>query len=503
VSTDEADVPPNILFVVWDACRYDYAVEHASFLNELGSSNLWFENAIAPSPWSLPSHASIFTGAYPHEHGSNRFGDAIDTPLVRELSSWGYKTYGVSANGFASQRTGFHEDFDEFRYTGGRDLFIEGMDVSGISQEVLRDEGTSQKDALVHVLKQIPRQGYPLKSLANLAAVSTGELAAKFESLQRVPHPAFAPTSDYSYTPEKNTQKIQTILQNHSAEDPFFLFTNYMDTHRCYKPNDELQEKHIGRTLGYEELVRLNEDVAAPWEFESKKVCDELDESDVEDVRGLYAGEVETVDRHLQKLYQTLETQGLLDNTLIIITADHGENLGETDELGRRRMGHEASVSDAVLRVPLVVAHPELNAATISDEIPLKSLYDICSAITRSTDISKNAVLKSVTENAAVSEYPATGGADETVEKYPEVPKPVVEHRSLEDSVVAYDGSWKIVEESTGSGWYFQDGSRVKESEAPPSLVSLITECLESLADSSDTKLTDDQISHLESLGYI
>ena len=127
---------PNILLVVWDACRYDYAVEHASFLNELASSNLSFENAVAPSPWSLPSHASIFTGEYPHEHGSNRFGDSVDTPLVTELSDRGYTTYGVSANGFASQRTGFHEEFDEFRYTGGRDPYADGMDVSGTAQNV-------------------------------------------------------------------------------------------------------------------------------------------------------------------------------------------------------------------------------------------------------------------------------------------------------------------------------------------------------------------------------
>jgi predicted AlkP superfamily pyrophosphatase or phosphodiesterase len=48
--TDSEDSLPNILLVVWDACRYDYAFEHASFLQELASSNVNFENAVAPSP---------------------------------------------------------------------------------------------------------------------------------------------------------------------------------------------------------------------------------------------------------------------------------------------------------------------------------------------------------------------------------------------------------------------------------------------------------------------
>jgi arylsulfatase A-like enzyme len=503
VSTDKSDVPPNILLIIWDACRYDYAVEHASFLNELGSSNLWFENAIAPSPWSLPSHASIFTGQYPHEHWSNRFGDSIDTPLVRELSSRGYTTYGVSANGFASQRTGFHENFDEFRYTGGRDVFTEGMDVSGISQDILRDEQTSQMDALIQVLGRIPGHDRSLKSLVNLAAVGVGELATKFESVQRIPHPVFAPTSDYSYTPGKNTRIIQSTLRNHDGGEPFFLFTNYMDTHRCYKPDDELQQKHLGRTLEYDELVRLNEEVAAPWEFESQKARGELEEGDVEDVRGLYAGEVETADRHLREVYDTLKEENLLDDTLIIVTADHGENLGETDEIGRRRMGHEASVSDAVLRVPFVVAHPDLDSETITDEIGLSQLYDICLAVAEQSMFSVDSLLDGIPEASAVSQYPATGGAEETLEKYPNVPEEAIHHRSSEGSAVVYDDGWKVVAESTGDQWAVETGCVVDYSEAPQKLVSLGTEYIETLSESSEKSLSSEQVSQLESLGYL
>lgn len=499
--TDSEDSLPNILLVVWDACRYDYAFEHASFLQELASSNVKFENAVAPSPWSLPSHASIFSGRHPHEHGSCQFGESVETPVVETLSGRGYETYGVSANGFASQRTGFDESFDTFRYTGGRDRYIDGMDVSGRAQKLLRDDETSHADAFVHTLRRIPRQDHPIKSLANLATVGLGELATTSESLQRLPHPVFAPTSDYSYTPKKNTQMIKAILEGHDTEQPFFLFTNYMDTHRCYKPDSNLQEKHLGQTLSYSELVRLNEEVAAPFSFESRKAHDTLHEADVEDIRGLYVGEVETVDRHLQKIHETLEDEGLLEETVVVVTADHGENLGETDKMGRVRMGHEASVSDAVLHVPLVVAHPELEAVTIEDEFSLERLSELFTGL---SDVAHPSdAIHSAIPDCAVSQYPATGGKDDTFEKYPEVPEETVRHRSSEHSAVAYGDGWRVIVESTGECWAFKNGERMALAEAPDKLVSQADDHLENLLELSADELSDSQVSQLEALGYI
>jgi arylsulfatase A-like enzyme len=494
---------PNILFVVWDACRQDYAAEHASFLNDLASSNLRFENAIAPSPWSPPSHASLFSGELPHEHGTHRFTDSIETPLVAELSNRGYTTYGVSANGFASQRTGFHEDFDTFRYTGGRDLYLDGMDVSGTAQGILQDEGGSHNEALLEVVKRIPGHSHRLKSLANLLAVSVGELAAGSERLQRVPHPVFAPTSDYSYSPERNTAAIQSILTSHDSEEPFFLFTNYMDTHRCYKPPEEVQRKHLGRSLEYRELVRLNEEVAATWAFEERKTRGELSEEDVEDVRGLYAGEVETVDAHLRQLHDTLEAEGFLEDTIVVVTADHGENLGETDEMGRRRMGHHASVSEAVLRVPLVVSHPELNARTISDTVPLKDLYDLFLSPETMLDSNGEDIPELVPDGPIASQYPPKGGTEETIQKYPDAEEEVIEHALAESSAVVYGDDWKAVAESAGERWGGIEGEEQPFSDVPELLSELVEEHLSRLQDGTKTAISDDDVEQLEALGYI
>jgi len=501
---DECTNPPNILLVVWDACRFDYAVEHAEFLNELASSNIWFENAIAPSPWSLPSHASIFSGKLPHQHGSTKFGDSIETPLVQELSAHGYDTYGVSANGFASQRTGFHRKFDQFRYTGGRDPFVEGLDVSGRSQDVLQQGDTSHRDALLQILQEIPRHKHPLKSVFNLLGVACGEISNKYEALQNIRHPVFAPTSDYSYNPQNNTDMIESMIRNQPSEDLFFLFTNYMDTHRCYKPSPELQKKHLGRTLEYDELVRLNEEIASPMEFETKKSTGELNEVDIQTIRSLYAGEVETADEHLSEIFYLLDRENLRQNTIVIVTADHGENLGETDEMGRRRMGHESSVSDAVLRVPLVIAHPKLDAVTIEEEVSLDFLYDFFLSVADGETPLEKTVRNAIPDTAAVSQYPATGGEDETLEKYPEVSKEVSRHRSLEDSAVAYDDGWKVVAESESGKWAFEKGTSVDIDNAPHELVEETADLLELLVGSTSSReLNEEKVSQLEDLGYI
>lgn len=496
-------MPPNILLVVWDACRYDFATKHASFLNDLSSTGVEFTNAIAPSPWSLPSHASLFSGRFPHEHEQYRFGDEVGTPLVNELKNNGYRTYGVSANGFASQRTGFHEDFDRFRYTGGRDPFLSGMDVSGTAQNLLRKPDMSTRDALFKILRQIPSHDHSVKSFCNLAAVATGELATSVDPLQRIPHPVFAPTSDYSYRPETNTRAIQSMLDSHDSADPFFIFTNYMDTHRCYKPDKALQEQHFGTSLSYDELVSINETVAAPWEFERRKEAGTLEEADIETIRGLYAGEVERADQHLRKLYDALEEAGELANTVLIVTADHGENLGETDALGRRRMGHEASVSDAVLQVPLLISHPELESATVEEPVSLRRLFDFCLRVGQSDSVTENTIRESLGDGPAISQYPATGGADQTIEKYPSVSERSIRHRSSEHSVVVYDDDWRLIGETTGKRIAIRDGETTEYADAPDQLQSLVASHLESLSDGGGRSLDKKQVSDLEALGYL
>lgn len=498
------ETPPNILLVVWDACRRDYAIEHATNLAELASSNVWFENAIAPNPWSLPSHASIFTGEYPHEHGCHRLDGNIKTTLLDELSKIDYTTYGISANGFASQRTGFHKGFDNFRYTGGRELYADGMDISGFAQDYMGGREGSKSDALWEILRQIPHQDNPLKSLTNLSSVALGEAANVLPWLQNIPHPIFAPDSGYLYSPWKNTHAFQSIIEEHDSSSPFFMFMNYMDTHRPYKPRDELQKKHVGEHLNYRELLRLNEEVAYPWEFIDALQKNRLNKEDVEKIRELYAGEIETVDEHLERIIKTLDEFGYLDDTLIIVTSDHGENLGETDKRNKRRMGHEASVSDAVLRVPLMLAHPEIEPWNIEKPVSLKNIYSLILnaslVVETAGDEIRNLLLS---DDIVESQYPATGG-QRFFEKHPDVPEEIIHHRVSHHSTVVYNQEWKVIAESTGDRWAGNKTGDQDLAEVPTKLVTTAENHLsEFQVTEDDNKFSDEDITQLEALGYM
>ena len=500
--------PPNIVLVVWDACRLDYAQEYASNLTELATENVWFERAIAPSPWSLPSHASIFTGKYPHEHGCHRLDGSIDNDLVDRLSEKGYRTYGISANGFASQRTGFHEGFDEFHYTGGRERYPEGLDVSGFAQRRLGKDESVDSGVLAATLREMVWHAHPLKSAANLLSVGLGELSDAYAPLQRVPHPVFAPDSGYCYSPEHNTGRIGAVLEDHVRDhndSPFFLFTNYMNTHRPYKPRPELQEKHLGRTLSFREIRRLNEHVAYPWEFVEDIQNGTIDEADVETVRELYAGEVETVDEHLERIHELLEEAGVLEDTLIVVTSDHGENLGEGDERGQRRMGHEASVSDAVLRVPLLVAHPELDGRTVSGPVSLKDLFELFVNGTGELLASDGREVPGLLpfKGATASQYPATGG-EKFFERHPGLDPETIRHRVAYHSTIAYDETWKVIAESTGERWAGDGEGERSLDNAPARLVETAEKHLAALQQfGAESGLSEEDISQLEALGYL
>ncbi|MFC6722079.1 sulfatase-like hydrolase/transferase [Halobacteriaceae archaeon SHR40] len=492
----------NILFIVWDACRFDYALEHAPNLLELGEKNLWFEKAITPAPWSPPAHASLFTGKYPHEHGMNQLGDSLEAvTLAAELGQKGYTCYGVSANGFACQRTGFHTDFDQFYYSRGRERYPEALNVSGYALSRLHEDSGEFRTGVDTVTAAV-RSDHKLKSFANIAAVGIGSAAVRWRPLQRIPHPLFVSDSAYNYSPQTNTQRLTEIIKREaSTEQPFFAFANYMDTHRPYNPPEEMQRKHLDQKIPPEEIRRLNDEVADPWGFVSADARDEIDEEDIETLRSLYAGEVETADTHLGQLLDILRATDQLSNTLIVVTSDHGENLGETDEMGRRRIGHESSISDALARVPLVVAHPEIDSRVVSQPYSLTNLYQIFTeGIAGKAD---DRLFPPDRENIAVCQYPATGGK-ELYEKHPAVPTAVLDHRVKEHSVAVYHDNWRVVVETTGQQWAFKNGGATTYEDAPSDFREKCEQYFLALqSEDTERKLDEEQQTQLEALGYM
>lgn len=497
---------PNVLFIVWDACRLDAAIEHAPTLTALADDNLWFENAIAPAGYSLPSHVSMFNGQYPHEHGSYVQGKMVGSlPLLADLGEQGYTRYGVSANGFASSMYGFDREFDRFYNTQAQMLYPEALDVHryvGQRREANDGEFSVSDITVTDLLSEVRRNDYPAKSLANVASAALTEIVREYPSLQRIPHRRFSKYSEFYYSPEKNTRVIESILDREARRnDPFFVFTNYMDTHHPYAPPERYQRECVGRTTPFNELARLA-DRTHPWEFIAAAERGEqpLSDASLETVRRLYAGEVRTADEHLGRLLDALDAYGLREDTVIIVTADHGENLGETDRLGETRMGHALSASENLLRVPLVVAHPYLDGDRATEYVSLKDLRWLLADLTSFLDTGgadRDAILPA--NGVVSSQVPVTadGGLGE---RYPELRHLLGRHRS-----VSYADGYKVVAISPGEERAWRGKTEVAFEEAPAACVEDCRDNLTTLMQSTEEAdgPSDVDRAHLEALGYL
>lgn len=495
----------NIVLIVWDACRLEAAREHAPTLRNLAEENLWFENAVAPAGESLGSHVSMFSGQYPHEHGVYEQTDTIKSPLplVRHLEEQGYDRYGVSANGFAAPKFGFDRGFDEFYNTQGLTVFPKGLDVHRYAREV-RDrtggEFSVEEVRYSDLISQVLKHEHSVKSFANVAAAGLSELTNAYPGLRQLPHPRFNKYNEFCYSPEQNTELITDIFERVAETDrPFFLFTNYMDTHHPYTPNKRLQREVCGRTFSYGELQNIAHR-SHPLEYlESVSSGNEPTGEELETIRNLYQGEVQNVDKHLSRVLTALEANGLREETLIIVTADHGENLGERNKMGEKHMGHICSASDHHLQVPLVIAHPEIEDDRIEEFVSTKNLRHLLVDGREALVRHGSEGLDELRDEDPVASEVTSSGNDALIERRPEL-----QHVLERDLVASYLGDWKVVMGSDGETFAWENGEPRSPEDAPLAAVETCQDHMASLEDGgSDRELSESEASHLEALGYL
>lgn len=481
---------PNILHVVWDACRYDYAIEYADTLLRLSDDNLWFEKTIAPAGWSLPSHVSMFSGDYPHEHEIYRVDQSVNSlPITVRLSEEGYRTYAVSSNGFISPRHGFETCFDEFYTTQGEIIYPQALDVYRFANKAGKNTSISMREIASDVISHPA----PLKSAMNVASGILSKITNRAQFLQKIPHHRFSQFNGFNYTPESNTKTIESILKRESdSESPFYIFTNYADTHHPYSPPEKHQRETCGKIYSYNDLQKLNK-LAYPWKaMEERK---SIPDSELRKIRQLYAAELRSSDAHLNQLLDLLSEYNQLEDTLVIVTGDHGENLGEEDPLGERLMGHARSGSEELLHVPLLIMHPDLNGEQISERFSLRRIADLMT-------IQRDDLLSGqlpVSENHVFSETPLAGRQKLLAERY-DLPQ-----RLLDRSVsVGYENDWKIIITSDGEEVALKDGETVDINRAPDNLRESIEDNLKKLSLSEENESLDpDLVDQLGNLGYI
>jgi len=340
---------PNVLLIVLDTVRadrlslYGYHRPTTPTLERLAKKGVRFDEARATAPWTLPSHASMLTGRLPYELGVAWYtpvGTQFPT-LAEYLGSRGYATAGFVANTlYCSYDLGLDRGFTHYD-----DYVVEPMTP----------------------LRMCYLGNLACKGAAHLASTMSSSLGAS----------TFLPRRDSAIwrilaTDAKkdartiNGEFLGWMLARREPTRPFFAFLNYFDAHSSY-----LLPAGAPYRFGLQPRTEADAQVFSEWFYLDKLRLPPYYLSLVQDCYDSCLG---YLDERLGELFDELKRRGVLDNTLVIVTSDHGEGMGE-----HNLFFHGESLYRTEIRVPLLIMMPGQDRPVIVNETV--SLRDIPATI--------------------------------------------------------------------------------------------------------------------------
>lgn len=332
--------PPNILLLVLDSVRagnmscYGYERPTTPQLDRLAAEGVLFEQAISVGCWTLPVHASLFTGLYPSAHGVTLAKDALpegSPTLAQRLGELGYQTACFSNNPYVSESTGLTHGFDTVEDLW-RNTRLHGAERSKASTR----------------LKQLERRGGPAQSLVRAA-----RLVKRPQSILKT----WRRWRSRADSGAKLThERIRQWLASNDGAAPFFIFVNYMESHEGWKSHERYNpprpynRRFLPRRTSFLRVARLTSTSSGGSKRRRNK--------DLEITRALYDGAVNYLDSQVGELMRHLEALGVMGDTVVIVASDHGDSLGE-----HGHVGHRLYLYEQLVHVPLIVRYPERFAA--------------------------------------------------------------------------------------------------------------------------------------------
>lgn len=324
---------PHVVILVLDAVRADalscYGAPKGAtpHIDRLAEEGTLFEDVLSPGVWTLPSHASIFTGLSASEHGvgwGNLFLEDRFTTLAEHLQAAGYRTVAISCNTFLNNETNLFQGFSE-----------------------------------------IHQEGRWLFSFDLLGCMSVAE------AIVRCPLEQWFPGAWGDYLTDRGALQANVLAERAfaSSGQPLLLFINYIDGHLRYVPPRPYR-RGWGRSA-FKESYRLDQDYHSaiyPYMLRGEKT---FTAKDLVLLRRLNQGAVSYLDSRVGEICAALEHHGLAKDTLLIVTSDHGDSLGEHGLLD-----HHFSVYQTLARVPLIVRFPgRLPAGRVKTPVQTTDVY--------------------------------------------------------------------------------------------------------------------------------
>jgi arylsulfatase A-like enzyme len=273
---------PNVVIVVLDTARadhfsaYGYSLPTTPNFDAFAKGAILFEQAYSTSTWTLPAHASLFTGMLPVTHGATfetEFLDEEIETLAELLADAGYQTAAFSNNAWVSDRTNLMQGF----------------------------ERVAERWRKQHVDKG---PGHGLRT----------------------------------------NKAILRWIERRDTESPFFVFVNYIEPHMQYNPPPRFVQRFVPGIPEAERVRSLFNEI--DWYMNPGSIPEEL----LPVRRAMYDGALAFADAVLGELVAGLRELGVWEDTLVVVTSDHGENLGEKGHLG-----HIFTLYQTTVRIPLAI----------------------------------------------------------------------------------------------------------------------------------------------------
>jgi arylsulfatase A-like enzyme len=296
---------PNVLVILVDTLRADHLSSYgyprltSPNLDRIARQGVLFESAFSTSSWTQPAHASMLTGRYTYEHGAELYKRLDDRyPTIAEvLQARGYRTGAFSANfRVFCRRLGFGRGFHRFEdYYCSIDNILVNTFYGRMVELYVLHYGFGLED-------EIGRRQADAVNRAVLSWIDRG------------------------------------------PGRPFFAFLNYFDVHDPYVPPQPYRSM-------FSPLDNPGGLINSYWGVDHIYVP-----TTPEQLQGevdAYDGAIAYVDHHIDQLLGELQARGLAENTLVVITSDHGESFGEHGLLQ-----HTNSLYREVIHVPLIIWWP-------------------------------------------------------------------------------------------------------------------------------------------------
>jgi arylsulfatase A-like enzyme len=335
---------PNVLLVVLDTVGaghlglYGYGRPTSPTLVELAERGIRFDAARAGSSWSLPSHATMFTGRWLHELAAGWLTplDGAQPTLAEFLGARGYATAGFAANyAYCARDSGLARGFTHYE-----DFWFPGL--------------TCFKTAVL-----------VSRSVAGIQSIEEF-LESELEISQFRPVLKYVKQvldSNRKWAPEVNRELLDWLSNRDQPKRPFFAFLNYYDAHSPY---------HLapGRPYRFGAVPddSRQRDLITNWDSLNKP---NLTPPEIEFAATSYDECVADLDEQLGVLCDELERRGVLERTWLYIVADHGESFGEHSGV----FCHGSSLYQSEVHVPFVIVPPGGTAKrVVADAVSLRDL---------------------------------------------------------------------------------------------------------------------------------